>query len=90
MQNVVGELRGDGLADAQREFLLTEARKPMCTEEIVRAATNQQIAAQIYAASLLAIEADTPAEKAYLRDLARDLKLDSRVVNQMHATLGMT
>jgi uncharacterized membrane protein YebE (DUF533 family) len=43
----------------------------------------------VYAASLLAIEADTPAEKAYLQGLARDLKLDSPIVNQMWAALGV-
>jgi uncharacterized membrane protein YebE (DUF533 family) len=37
----------------------------------------------------LAIEVDTPAEKAYLQNLARDLKLDSQMVNQIHATLGV-
>ncbi len=89
MQKIVGELQGDGISEAEREFLLAEVRKPMCTEEIVRAVPNQQVAAQIYAASLLAVEVDTPAEKTYLQGLARDLKLDSRVVNQMHATLGV-
>jgi uncharacterized membrane protein YebE (DUF533 family) len=89
MQKVVGELQGDGITDAEREFLLAEVRKPMCTDEIVRAVPNEQVAAQIYAASLLAVEADTPAEQAYLKGLARDLKLDSRVVSQMHTTLGV-
>jgi uncharacterized membrane protein YebE (DUF533 family) len=64
-------------------------RKPMSTAEIVRAVPNRQVAAQLYAASLLSIEVDTPAEMAYLQTLARDLKLDSRVVKQIHSTLGV-
>ncbi len=89
MQKVVGELQADGITEAEREYLLREVRKPMSTDEIVRAVPNRQVAAQIYAASLLAIEVDTPAEKAYLQQLARDLDLDSRVVAQLHATLGV-
>lgn len=89
MQKVVGEMQQDGVTQAEREYLLAEVRKPMCTAEIVRAVPNRQVAAQVYAASLLAIEVDTPAEKAYLQSLARDLKLDSGVVSQIHATLGL-
>jgi uncharacterized membrane protein YebE (DUF533 family) len=89
MQKVVGELQEGGISAAEREYLLAEVRKPANTDEIVRAVPNQQVAAQVYAASLLAIEADTPAERTYLQGLARDLRLDPRVVEQMHATLGV-
>jgi uncharacterized membrane protein YebE (DUF533 family) len=89
MQKIVGELQEDGVSQAEREYLLAEVRKPMSTDEIVRAVPNPQVAAQIYAASLLAIEVDTPAEKAYLQTLARGLNLDNRVVNQIHAALGV-
>jgi uncharacterized membrane protein YebE (DUF533 family) len=89
MQKVVGELQEVGISAAEREYLLAEVRKPANTDEIVRAVPNQQVAAQVYAASLLAIEADTPAERTYLQGLARDLRLDPRVVEQMHATLGV-
>jgi uncharacterized membrane protein YebE (DUF533 family) len=89
MQKIVGELQGDEISQAERDYLLAEVRKPLDTAAIVRAVPNRQVAAQVYAASLLAIEVDTPAEKAYLQTLARDLKLDSQVVNQIHATLGL-
>lgn len=89
MQKVVGELQEGGITAAEREYLLAEVRKPANTDEIVRAVPNQQVAAQVYAASLLAIEADTPAERTYLQGLARDLRLDPRVVEQMHSTLGI-
>jgi uncharacterized membrane protein YebE (DUF533 family) len=82
-------LQGDGITQAEREFVLEEVRKPMSTAEIVRAVPNRQVGAQVYAASLLAIEIDTPAEKAYIQQLARDLGLDSQAVNQIHETLGI-
>jgi len=59
-QKIVGELQGDQLTQAERDFFLNEVRKPMCTEEIIRSVPNRQAAAQLYAASLLAIEVDTP------------------------------
>ena len=90
MQKVVGELQADGLSADERNYLLAEARKPLDTEALVRAVPNRQVAAQIYAASLLAIEVDTPAEKAYLAQLARELDLDNRVVSQIHATVGLS
>jgi uncharacterized membrane protein YebE (DUF533 family) len=90
MQKIVGELQEDGVTQAEREYLLAEVRKPLNTAEIVRAVPNRQVAAQLYTASLLAIEVDTPAEQTYLQNLARDLKLDAQVVRQIHSTLGMT
>lgn len=88
MQKIVGELQGGEFTQEERDFLLTEVRKPMCTAEIVRAIPNRQIGAQIYAASLLAIEVDSPAEEAYLQKLARDVGLDSQVIDEIHAVLG--
>jgi uncharacterized membrane protein YebE (DUF533 family) len=89
LQKIVGELQSDGITQAERDFLLGEARKPLSTAEIVRAVPNRQVGAQVYAASLLAIEVDTPAEEAYLEQLARDLGLNSQVVDQIHTTLGV-
>jgi uncharacterized membrane protein YebE (DUF533 family) len=89
LQKIVGELQIDTLTPAERTFLVEEVRKPMCTAEIVRAVPNRQVAAQLYAASLLAIEVDTPQERAYLQQLATDFGLDSRIVGQIHETLGV-
>ncbi len=90
MQKIVGELQEDGITQAERDHLLAEVRKPLNTAAIVGAVTNRQVAAQIYTASLLAIEVDTPAEKAYLQSLARDLQLDPQVIRQIHSTLGVS
>jgi len=64
------------LSEDERNFLFDELARPMDTEGLVREATSPAIAAQIYAASLLAIDADQPAEEAYLADLARQLGVD--------------
>jgi uncharacterized membrane protein YebE (DUF533 family) len=46
-------------------------------------------AVEVYAASVLAIEVDTPAEREYLRRLAQGLGLEDRTVQRLYATLGV-
>ena len=52
-------------------------------------ASSPELAVQVYAASLLAIEVDTAAERAYLRDLAARLGLDASAVARVHQALGV-
>jgi uncharacterized membrane protein YebE (DUF533 family) len=64
--------------------------KPMDTDELVAAAKgNLQLAAQLYAASLLGIEVDTPGERAYLEDLANRLGLAPQAVTNLENTMGL-
>jgi uncharacterized membrane protein YebE (DUF533 family) len=64
--------------------------KPMDTDELVAAAQdNPQMAAQLYAASLLGIEVDTPGECAYLEDLAKRLGLVPQAVTNLENTMGL-
>jgi uncharacterized membrane protein YebE (DUF533 family) len=46
-------------------------------------------AAQVYAASLFAIDVDTDAERNYLDRLAALSGLDATVVNQIQSSLGV-
>ena len=61
----------------------------METDAIVRAVPNQQVGAQIYAASLMAIEVDTDAERRYMQDLASKLGMDQPVVAYLHQAVGV-
>lgn len=51
-------------------------RKPLDIDAVVGAATSPELAVEIYAASVLAIDPDDPAEQAYLAMLASRLKLE--------------
>lgn len=88
-QRLVGKLQEDGLTAEDERFLREEIRKPMETDAIVRAARTPQVAAQIYAASVVAIEADTDVERRYLQDLAARLGLNQQAVAYVHRSLGM-
>ena len=88
MKRIVGNLEKDGIAREEREVLLAELRKPMDTDAIVSRVTDPQLGAQVYAASLLAIDLDTDVEKRYMADLAGRLHLDKNVVRSLHTAVG--
>jgi uncharacterized membrane protein YebE (DUF533 family) len=74
------------LTDEEQNFLFAELARPIDTDGLVAAAAGQPaLAAQVYAASLLAITADQPSEQAYLADLARRLNLPRELVQELHA-----
>lgn len=88
-ERLVGKMREDGVTDEEQRFVMEEIGKPMDTDAIVRAVPNQQAAAQIYTASLMAIEVDTDAEKRYLQELASKLGLNQPVLAYLHQAVGV-
>lgn len=88
-ERLVGKLREDGITDEEQRFVMEEMRKPMDTDAIVQAVPNEQVAAQIYTASLMAINVDTDAEKRYLQELASKLGLNRQVIAYLHQAVGM-
>ncbi|HHB75288.1 MAG TPA: tellurite resistance TerB family protein [Desulfobulbus sp.] len=90
IQKIVGKLQEDGLTEEEKEFFMTEANKPMDIDAVIASAGGQpEMAAQIYSASLLAIEVDTPAEQQYMQQLAQGLGLDPQVANHIHQFFGV-
>ena len=89
LRRITGKASEDGLTREEQDFIARELEKPMDTAGLIRAVPNQQVAAQIYAASLLAIEVDTDAEQNYMRELASGLNLDNAVTSQLHTALGV-
>ncbi len=73
---IFGRLEDFGLDESARAFVMDEVRAPLDVERIVRMASTPAVAAELYAASLLAMDPDTPAERAYLDLLAARLGLD--------------
>ena len=64
--------------------------KPLDLDGIIRDVRDQEVGAQVYAASLLSIEVDTAAEQDYLRRLAAGLQLDPEAVARIHQILGVS
>jgi len=87
---IMGKLEQGGISDEERRFVAEEMAKPLDVDSLARAVPNGQVATQVYAASLLAIEVDTEQERRYLRDLAAALGLDSNTVAYLHSALDVT
>jgi uncharacterized membrane protein YebE (DUF533 family) len=89
MERILGKLSEAGSDPEARDFVLSEMRRPLDLDGLVAGVKTPQQAAQVYAASLLAIDVDTPAEKDYLDRLARGLNLPPQATAHMHGTLGV-
>lgn len=90
VERIIGKLGEDGLTQAEKDAFIAEANKPMDLPGVIASAGGDlQVAAQIYAASLLAIEIDTDAERQYLQQLAQGLGLPAEVVAHIQNSMGL-
>ena len=90
IERITGKLEEMGADDEARSFILDEMGKPFDLEAITREVGSEEIGAQVYAASLLSIEVDTPAEQAYMQNLAAELRLSSETVERLHRLMGLS
>ncbi|HVH04231.1 MAG TPA: DUF533 domain-containing protein [Amaricoccus sp.] len=88
MQKVVGALARDTVTPEEKQFVLDQMAGPVDVEALAAEVRSRAQAAEVYAASLMAINADTDAERAYLAALARALKLDDAAVAELHRLTG--
>lgn len=90
IQRIVGKMQETGADEEDQRYVLTQMQKPLETESLISAAKGRpELAAEIYAASLMAIEVDTSAEKAYLEKLASGLGLTPEVTRRIEEMVGL-
>lgn len=89
MQKIIGKISADSVSADEKQFVLDEMAKPLDIAGLAADARDPAQAAQVYAASILAIDADTDQERAYLRELATALNLDDATVTQLHKMTGI-
>lgn len=70
-----------------KAFVMDELMKPLDIEAVVQGARTPEQAAEIYAASLMAIDTSGAAERGYLSQLAARLKLEPGLVEHLHASV---
>jgi len=85
---IVDRLAGAELTAEDRETVARELEAPWTAEQLAAHVTSRRLAEEVYAASLLAIRVDAPAEREYLMRLARLLGLDHDTVARLHRLLG--
>lgn len=79
-----GQLANLGLEDEAAALIAAELDAPLDVGRIAGLAKTEAEAAQIYAASLLAVDPEGAAEKGYLAMLAARLKLDPALIARLH------
>ncbi len=88
MERIIGRIGEGGVTDEEKAFVMGELGKPVDVAALAAEARTPTQAAEVYAASLIAIDLDSDAERAYLRDLAQALRLDAATVSQLHGMTG--
>jgi len=81
-------LKSMSLSAEEKAWVFDELSTPLDINAVVARADTPEHAAEIYAASLVAITADTAAEQAYLEALAGKLRLDPALVTEIHRAAG--
>jgi uncharacterized membrane protein YebE (DUF533 family) len=90
VQRIVGKIKESGIDQSGQQWVMSEMQRPLDLDAFAAEIPNQEVAAQIYAASLLAIELDTDAERSYLQQLAQRTGLHQAVVAYIHQTMGVS
>lgn len=85
---IFAEMDKLALSSEDKAFVMDELRANLDIDAVARAATTPEQAAEIYAASLLAVTVDSAAERGYLAMLAARLKLDDALVAHLHGTVA--
>ena len=85
---VFAEMDKLDLAADDKAFVMDELRAKLDVDAVASAAATPEMAAEIYAASLLAIDVDNAAERGYLAMLAARLKLDDGLVAHLHQNVA--
>jgi uncharacterized membrane protein YebE (DUF533 family) len=69
--------------------VITEMSKPLDLDAFVAEIPSVEVAAQACAASLLAVEVNTDAERAYRQQLAQCTGLNPAVVQYINQSMGV-
>jgi uncharacterized membrane protein YebE (DUF533 family) len=84
-QAILGKVTASGLGTEELSFIEQELSNPLDLRSLAAQVKSPEIAEQVYAASLLALEVDSDAERNYLQRLAAALKLDAATVAKWSA-----
>jgi len=89
IERIVGKLQESGVDRDLQQWVMEEMQRPIDLDGLVREIPNQQVAAEVYAASLFAIEVDSQGEQRYLADFATRTGLNQRVTQELHRAVGV-
>jgi uncharacterized membrane protein YebE (DUF533 family) len=70
---------------SERAWMETELKRPLDPADVARAASSPELAAEMYLASLLVVDDTSYLERAYLDELARQLRLPDGLKAQLES-----
>ena len=83
-QRITTSLKSNGLSQDGMNYVIQKLQGPMETAKIVAAVKGRpELAAEVYSASLMAINVDTDAERRYLAKLGKAMGLSTEVMNNI-------
>jgi uncharacterized membrane protein YebE (DUF533 family) len=85
---ILKQLDRAGATPGERALIEHELRAARPFDPSAHSADDPRRAARIYAASAMVLDADRPAERRYLLDLARRLRLPPETIVDVHSRLG--
>ena len=85
---IFAKLETMSLSSEEKAWVFDELSSPLDINAVVARADTPEHATEIYAASLVAITADTASERAYLDALASKLRLAPALVAETHKAAG--
>ncbi len=89
LNKIMAKLQESGIGQEGVNYVINKLNSPMETTKILAATRNRpDLAAQVYAASLMAIEVDTDAERNYLDKLAKGMGLTADVIGNIEEMTG--
>lgn len=83
-ERIFKRLEDMNLSAKEKAFVFDELSTPLDMEAVVRGADTPEHAAEIYAASLVAIDGESATERAYLSALASRLNLPETLTEEIH------
>lgn len=87
-ERITAQMQQLGLGPETEHMIAAELDAPLDPGRIASMARTEAEAAEIYTASLLAVDTDGAAERGYLAMLAARLKLDPGLVAHLHAKVA--
>jgi len=84
MGSIINHLKEAGMTGEERDFIEKELVSPKSIDSILPQVQGEELANQIYAVSLLAVEVDTKAERDYLRYLQARLGISDQTARELH------
>ena len=86
---ILERLRTVDLSPEEQAFVTRELFSPADLDTIIAGVHAPELARQVYAVSLMAIEVDTDRERQYMQDLASRLNLDGQTVEKIKRSLEL-